>query len=88
VRNKVDQQPFSLAVIVASAHQQQVFRLLRLFAMWYVGYIPIVGRNHALLFNTFFWTILAFLVIYLHLYAKVVIVKKLSVDDWPMTAEC
>ncbi|KAG9246623.1 putative integral membrane protein [Calycina marina] len=53
--------------------------------MWNFGGIHIVPRNYALVVDTLFWTILAFICISLRIYTRWVIVKRVGWDDWLMT---
>jgi hypothetical protein len=54
--------------------------------MWYVGNIPIVPRNYALVVNSFLWTAITFIFICMRLFTRAAIVKNLWWDDWLMTA--
>lgn len=54
--------------------------------MWYIAGMPVVERNYALVANMFVWTSLALVVIFLRLYTRGVVVKRLGVDDWLMSA--
>lgn len=49
--------------------------------MWYVGDIPIVDENHALVFSGFLFTTLAFVVISARLFTRAVLVRNVGVDD-------
>jgi energy-converting hydrogenase Eha subunit A len=52
--------------------------------MWYLAGIPVVERNHAMVVNTFLWTILALIVIIARFYTRAVLVKSIGYDDWLM----
>jgi len=52
--------------------------------MWSIVGIPVVPRNHAMVVNTFLWTILALVVVGLRIYTRAVLVKKVGYDDWLM----
>ncbi|KAF4634265.1 hypothetical protein G7Y89_g3845 [Cudoniella acicularis] len=53
--------------------------------MWYIGAIPIVPRNYALVVNMFLWTALALIAIIMRIFTRAVIVKRLGWDDWLMS---
>jgi uncharacterized membrane protein YqjE len=52
--------------------------------MWHVAGIEVVERNHALVFNMFFWAALAFLLLSLRLYTRAVIIRQIGADDYLM----
>jgi hypothetical protein len=63
-----------------------IFQLHQLLScnMWSIVGIPVVPRNHAMVVNTFLWTILALVVVGLRIYTRAVLVKKVGYDDWLM----
>lgn len=52
--------------------------------LWYIAGMEIVERNHALVFNMFFWTILAFVILMLRLYTRAVVIRHIGADDYLM----
>lgn len=54
--------------------------------MWHVAGLEIVPRNHALIINTFLWTMLALITTFLRLYTRAIVVKRLGWDDGLMAA--
>lgn len=52
--------------------------------MWHVAGIEIVERNHALVFNMFFWASLAFLFLSLRLYTRAFVIRQIGADDYLM----
>jgi len=54
-------------------------------AVWHIGGMEVVERNHALVVNSFFWTILAFIVTILRLFTRGYVIKRIGPDDWLMT---
>ena len=53
-------------------------------AVWYIGGMEVVERNHALVVNSFFWTILAFIIVVLRLFTRGYVIKRIGPDDWLM----
>lgn len=52
-----------------------------ILAMWNVGGVPVVPRNYGLIFSSFFFTTLAFVVVCMRTYTRAALVKNLGADD-------
>lgn len=49
--------------------------------MWYIGDIPIVEANHAMVVAGFVFSTLAFITISMRIYTRAVLVKNVGIDD-------
>ncbi|RYO96259.1 hypothetical protein DL765_011640 [Monosporascus sp. GIB2] len=54
--------------------------------LWYVGGLPVVERNHPMVATLFFFTTLAFSVVCLRLFTRIVLVRNVGADDCLMVA--
>lgn len=54
--------------------------------MWYIGGLPVVERNHAMVATLFFFTTLAFLLVCLRMITRTMLVRNVGVDDGLMVA--
>jgi len=52
--------------------------------MWYLGNVAIVEEDHALVVNALLWTTIAFVVVCLRMYTRIVVIHGLGLDDWLM----
>ncbi|RYP51488.1 hypothetical protein DL768_003172 [Monosporascus sp. mg162] len=49
--------------------------------LWYIGGLPVVERNHPMVATLFFFTTLAFVMVCLRLYTRIVLVRNVGADD-------
>lgn len=49
--------------------------------MWYIGNIPIVEANQAIIVAGFFFSTVAFITISMRIYTRAVLVKNVGIDD-------
>ncbi|RYP59457.1 hypothetical protein DL770_010194 [Monosporascus sp. CRB-9-2] len=54
--------------------------------LWYVGGLPVVERNHPMVATLFFFTTLAFVIVCLRLFTRIVLVRNVGADDCLMVA--
>ncbi|RYP27891.1 hypothetical protein DL767_007479 [Monosporascus sp. MG133] len=54
--------------------------------LWYVGGLAVVERNHPTVAALFFFTTLAFVMVCLRLFTRIVLVRNVGADDYLMTA--
>ncbi|KAK0702988.1 hypothetical protein B0T26DRAFT_487944 [Lasiosphaeria miniovina] len=50
--------------------------------MWYLGSMPIVERNHGMVFALFFFTALALVIVSLRIFTRAFVVKRVGPDDY------